>query len=232
MSTVQQVIQRGLAKSSAARPELMSSNELVDRVGQCLQEAFQALSEENPYIVGAIATLAFNGDGWARPADCLRAIALVATAETIADPLLTPGDEINVVPFNDQGVCLGLPSVTEFGQVYLPTGQTMDPSGGTLRLYYARMALVPTAPTDAVDPLFPFSFDSFLEFDVAAYAAAKDKRTEDKDEFESQKGARLGLMLEWASQQTYNLVQRFPAVTPPTNSAKSGRAQPLKGQGE
>ena len=75
MSTVQQIIDGGFAKSSAARPESITEPaELVSRVGFCLREVFQIVARENPTVLGVTAKMAWSGTAWPRPANCLRAI--------------------------------------------------------------------------------------------------------------------------------------------------------------
>lgn len=227
MSTVQTIIDNGFAKSAAARVDsLAAPAELVARVGQCLREVFQVLGRENPHVLGASAAVAFNGIGWSRPADCLRVITVRASAGTLAAPPLTPGREIAVVPFDDQRVAAGKACLTELGQVYIPTGQVMDPSGGTLDLIYARAPIQPTTTVDLIDPLFPAFFEDFLQFDIALYLAMKDDRAADQQLFASNKSAILQQIIEWARGQTYAIVQRFPLVTPPVTNTNGGRQSP------
>ncbi len=229
-TTYQTVINNGFAKSSAARPEtLTSSNELIARINQCLLEAFQVMSRENPYLVGIRAQLAFNGSGWSRPSNCLRAIKVFADAGTIATPGLTVGQEINIVPYDDLLFCAGRASLTELGQAFVPTGQTMDPSSGTIALVYARQPVQGTATTDTIDAFFPEPLNDFLNYDMAAYLATKDRRQEDEQAFLSFKSSILSQLIDWCRQQTYSLQQRFPAVTPPLTNTNAGRSQGAKG---
>lgn len=229
MSTVQQIIDRGFAKSAAARPETMTATtELVDRIGQCLRELFQVLARENPYILGTSAQATFNGTGWSRPVDCLRAIQVRADNGTIATPAIAPATMLSVVPFDDQAFALGTPSLTELGQQYIPTGQLIDPSAGTLTIIYARAPIQPTTVADSIDPLFPAMFDDFLQFDVAAYLATKDKRQEDEQTFLGMKSNILQQIIDWSRGQTYGIQQRFALVTAPTTNTGGGRQQPNK----
>lgn len=230
MTTVQTIIDNGFAKSAAARPDsMMSPAELIARVGQCLGEAFQVIARENPFLLGASASVSFDGTGWARPVNCLRVIEVRATVSTVSNPAITPGDPINVVPWNDQRFCEGLPSLTELGQAFVSTGQTMDPTAGDVQLVFARAATIPTQVGDTVDPLFPAPLNDFLQFDMAAYLAIKDQREKDEDTFLAQKNALLTQLVEWCRGQTYSLQQRFPIVTPPVTNDAGGRQQPTKG---
>lgn len=229
MSTCQQIIDRGFAKSAAARPETISSPaELVDRVGQCLREIFQTMARENPYIIGSTATVSFNGTGWPRPSDCLRAIGVRATSATEAVPTIAAGQTITVVPFDDQDFAATVPSVTELGQQYISTGKAIDPAGGNVLVIYARAPQVPTVGADSIDPLFPSMFDDILQYDIAAYMATKDKRAEDEQTFLAFKAALLQQMIDWSRGQTYELAQRFPIVTPPSTNTGGGRQQPAR----
>lgn len=229
-TTYQTIIDNGFAKSSAARPETLNSPaELVARINQCLLEAFQVMSREQPVLLGTSVQVSWNGSGWSRPSNCLRAIKIVADATTIAVPVLATGTEIKIVPFDDPLFCAGQPSVTEFAQAFMPVGQSMDPSSGTLRLYYARSPVLGTLATDTIDVLFPEPLNDFLQCDMAAYLATKDRRQEDVDAFLGLKGAMLSQLIDWCRQQTYSLQQRFPLVSPPLTNTNSGRAQPGKG---
>ena len=230
MSTCQTIIDRAYAKSASSRPETMaSSTELIARIGQCLREVFQVIGRENLYLIGTRATVAFDGVGWPRPSDCLRVIKVVADSGTVAAPTLIPGVEINVVSYDDQQFCAGLASLTELGQVFVSTGQTMDPSAGTLGVIYARLPVMPSAVTDSIDTLFPTAFDDLLQFDLAAYLATKDQRAEDEATFLGFKNALVQQLVEWTRGQTYSLVQRFPIVTPPLTNTDGGRQAPEKG---
>lgn len=229
-STVQQIIDGGFAKSAAARPEsFTSSAELISEVSSALRALFQVLARENPYIIATSATVDFNGTGWARPAGCLRVIKILADAGTLATPTLAVGTEIAVVPYEDQRVCAGRASLTELGQVFRPTGQSMDPSAGTVTIVYAQAPAVPTLVSETIDPLFPTEFDDYLKFDMAAYFAMKDKRSEDEQTFRSNQSALLQQIIDWSRAQTYSVVQRFTMVTPPLTNTDGGRQQPAKG---
>lgn len=232
MSTAQDIIDLGFAKSSASRPETMTeSAELVARIGEALQECFQELAREHPQVLGTIADVDFDGTGWPRPADCMRVIKVVAAPTTIVSPALATGDDINVVPFDDLLICEGLASITEWGQRFIPTGlavQTMDPTGGPLRMFYARSAQRPAAPSDPIDPLFPAYFDDYLANDIQVHLAGKDERLDDVTLFTGYKNDVLAKIVRWAQGQTYSIVQRNMLVTPPATNTGGGRQAPLK----
>lgn len=229
-TTVQQVINAGYAKSAAARVQSIAAPaQLVVQVGTCLREIFLLLSRENPFILATSALAPFNGLGWARPADCLRVIDVQATVNTVVAPPLAPGKSITIVPFNDLGFSLGASALTELGQVFVPTGQAQDPSGGTVTIIYARAPILPAQATDTIDPLFPDTFADLLASDVAAYLAAEDSRDQDKATFLAQKGVATSQLVEWSRGQTYTLQQRFPVVTPPLTNTSGGKQSPADG---
>jgi hypothetical protein len=231
MSTVQQIIDRAFAKSSASRPNTQAApQELVDVIGQCLLETALMLSRECPDILGAIATANFSGTGWPRPADAIRVLRLRADAGTIAAPSIAVLAPITVVPFDDPLVAAGEPCLMEFGQAFVPTGQAVDPSAGSIQVMYARLFAMPATINDVIDALFPSMFDPVLHFHVAAFLATKDKRSEDAQAFLAFKAGVLVQMIDWAKTQTYEIVQRFPKVTPPLTNTNEGRAQPKKGE--
>lgn len=227
MSTYQEIIELGYAKSSAARPATMAvSAELIARVNQCLREVYQVLSRENPFILGTRAVVDFDGSGWRRPVDCLRVIDVKADAGTAATPAITVGDEITVVPYQDQQIAEGVPCLTELGQSFIPTGQAIDPSGGSVTMAYARAPEQGDELTDEIDAMFPAFFDDILQCDIAAYLAEKDRRTEDQDTFTALKGAAIQQLIDWSRGQTYAIVQRAAIVNPPLTNSAGGRQQP------
>lgn len=225
--TAQSVVDQGFAKSSAARPETLNTpTELVDRINQCLREAFNVMSREQPALVGVRASVAFDGTGWPRPSNCQRVLGVFASAATIANPVIPTGQELNVVPFDDQLFCVGSPSLTELGQSFVPVGQLMDPTGGSVAIIYARTPVVVVTTDDTIDALFPDQFQDFLNYDMAAYLAEKDQREQDQQTFLTMKNGILSLMIDWCQQQTYSVQQRFPLNTPPLANTNGGRQQP------
>lgn len=224
--TVQDVIDGGFSKSISAVAETIAEPaEMVARVGFCLREVFDVIARENPYMIGARAQLDYDAGigGWQRPVNCLRAIGARADATTIAAPALASGARIVIVPFDDQKLGKGKARLTEFGQAFIPTGQAMDPSGGTLTLLFARNPVVPTATNSPIDALFPEAQADLLNYDMAAFLAEKDERDDDAGKFNAMKSALLALLISWTHGQTYELVQRFPIVTPPLTNTRGGR---------
>ena len=193
-----------------------------------LREVFQVIARENPYMIGTSDdAVAFNGTGWPRPANALRVIGVRATAGTVAMPAITVGARISVLPYDDASFNSGVAGQTELGQAFVPRGGTKDPSGGTLKIIYAKQPDTVTAVGDTIDPLFPESQVDLLNYDMALYLAEQDKRSEDAQTFSAMKSALLALLIEWTHGQTYELVQRFPIVTPPLTNANGGRQAPL-----
>lgn len=229
-ATAQQIIDNAYAKSAAARPEQMASpNELLARIGQALREWGQLTARENPYLLGESAEVTFGTVGWARPEDCIRVIDVRTTAGTVISPVPVVGTSITIVPWDDQQIALGSPCLTELGQVFRPTGQSVDPTNGTLQILYARAPQTPQTTTATIDPLFPAWAYDYLQFDLAAYLATKEERTQDEQAFYAGKNATLQMLVEWMRAQTYTLVQRWPVVTPPLTNVAGGRQQPVGG---
>lgn len=221
--TVQNIIDAAFAKSAAARPDsMMSPQEFVVRVGQCLQEWFGIMARENPYVLGVVLSVPFNGTGWPCPSDCIKWIKVIADGGTVSTPLLPLGTEIDVCPYDDQGFTSGQASLTELGQVFLPTGQAMDPSGGSVSVVYARAPQLPAQTTDTIDALFPTFLDDFLIYDLAAYMAVKDARKEDETTFLALKSMSLEESIQWSQNRSFGIKQRSAMVTPPLTSRGGG----------
>jgi hypothetical protein len=229
-ATAQQIIDNAYAKSAAARPEQTAAPaELLARIGQALREWGQIAARENPYLLGTDAEVAFGTVGWPRPADCYRVIEVRTTPATVISPVPPVGTRLTIVPWDDQGLGEGTPSVTELGQQFRPTGQPIDPSNGTLQILYARSLTTPQTTTSTIDPLFPEWAYDYLQFDLAAYLASKEERKSDEEVFYAGKNANLQALIEWMRGQTYTLTQRFPITVPPLTNIAGGRQQPAQG---
>jgi hypothetical protein len=230
MALAQTIIDNAYAKSAAARFEQTAAPaELLARIGQALREWALVMSRENPYLLGERALVAFAVTGWPRPDDCIRVIDVRATSDTVSGSQLAPGTRITVVPFDDLSMAAGVPALTEFGQQFIPTGGALDPSNGTLEVLYARSPILPETTQSPIDPLFPAWGYDFLQFDLAAYLASKEERKADEEVFYGGKNAMMSALVEWARQQTYSLVQRFPVVNPPLINVQGGRPQAAGG---
>lgn len=228
--TVQDVIDAGFSKSAASRPETLNvASKLIARVGYCLREIFQVASRENPYIIGTQLTVDFDGTGWPRPTNALRVIGLRATDTTDATPSIAAGEKIMVLPFDDQDFMPAKPALTELGQSFVSRGGAADPIAGSIKVIYARSPTMPTDLQDVIDAMFPDSQMDLLNYDMAVYLAEQDKRAEDQATFTAMKSALLGLYIGWTQAQTYEIVQRFPLVTPPLTNSGGGRQAPLAG---
>ncbi len=222
-STVQNVIDQAFAKSAAARPDAaIAPQQFINQIGLALRAWFNIVARENPYLLGQIATVAFDGTGWPYPLDCLKWIAVNATASTIASPALAVGADIAVTPFDDQLFAAGSPSCTEFGQKFLPAGQAIDPSGGALQVLYTRAPVMPTQLTDVLDALFPEFLLDYLNYDLAAFMAANDQRKDDEATFLGMKAQMLEATIEWATGVSFGVTARFPLVTPPLTNRAGG----------
>lgn len=221
--TVQNVIDGGYSKSAASRPGTIAAPaELISRIRFCLLETFQVIARENPYMIAISAAVPFADGGWQRPANCIRAIGLRILADTIIAPAVATGTKLTIVPYEDQGFGAGDPCLTELGQMFIPTGQAIDPSGGPLTLVFARTPTLPTTTASVIDSFFPEAFIDLLNYDIAVFLADKDKRTEDSATFTAMKSALLALVIQWTHGQTYELVQRFPITTPPLTKERGG----------
>lgn len=217
------VINAAYGKSAAARPDAQMSNAtLIAQIGLALYQWFELMGRENPYILGAQQSVAYNGAGWPYPSNCLKWIQVQATAGTIATPAIAAGTPLNVVPWDDQGFANGLPSLTELGQQFVATGQTVDPSGGTLNVVYSRTPVQPAQTTDTIDALFPDHLQDYLNFDLAAFMAVTDQRKEDEQTFLAMKGAMISASTTWAEEVSFGVTARFPLVTPPLTNRAGG----------
>lgn len=169
--TVQDVLDRAFARSRRFVPEgvgmTASPAELVPAVQDSLYALFQIAARVNPAFYGASRTVAYDAvaGGWPRPSD----------AESIERIERATGEEVVVVPIDQQDAEEAFPSVYRWGRIYKPAAVATGPDAGeALTFYFSR---VPDALVDEdsdIDSAFPESNSTLLELDVAIRLAIKD----------------------------------------------------------
>lgn len=169
--TVQDVLDRAFARSRRFVPEgvgmTASPAELVPAVQDSLYALFQIAARVNPAFYGASRTVAYDAvaGGWPRPGD----------AEAIERIERADGEEVVVVPMDQQAAEEGFPSVYRWGRIYKPAAVTTGPNAGeALTFYFSRVPNALVDENSVIDSAFPESHRTLLELDVAIRLALKD----------------------------------------------------------
>jgi hypothetical protein len=165
-TTVQQIHNGALAKSSKNEPSQFAEAEVVRRVNKRMAGLYQAAARVNPIVFAGTANVNEVAGVWARPEDAL-SIELVQDA--------TPED-VEVVPFDDQQSEPHRLCVYEFGQAFYAITTPVGAPTGTLTFFYARRPDVVTAYTTILDDQWREDFNELLELELAIDYAIKDAR--------------------------------------------------------
>lgn len=168
--------------------------------------------------------------GWSRPIDAESVWRIEATAATV--PTTTAGTEVVVVPFDDKGAEAGKPAVYEFGQQFYGAGNTLDPTSGTLQLFYSRRPTDPATLASTLDASWLDQFNEILILEVAAYLALKDGRADEYVALSKDQEKWVKQFIMFLEHSTANERRRFAHVRRintqtlvPLSSFLSGAAQ-------
>jgi hypothetical protein len=144
--------------------------ELLSVVNRALNGLYAFAARINPSFFATVVTVPFeSGLGWLRPAD----------AESVFWIELTTGAEVAIVPYEQRHMEPGRPTVYALGQYYRNTGMPTSPTGGSLRLFYARRPTPASTLTSTLDYMWVEAYNELLALEVAIYLALKsDQQTE------------------------------------------------------
>ncbi len=147
-----------------------TDEELLNVLNSRIARAFTEGHAINPWAFLAQVAVKSNGQVWARPTDA----AVVLRIEQNDEP-----KEVAVVPFDQQNIERGLPSVYRMGNQYWPVLRNPRLSG-SLNFWYAKApTAMPSGPKAEIDPLYPHGHERRLVLELAIYMANKDGRAED-----------------------------------------------------
>jgi hypothetical protein len=197
-------ITAALARSAASRPELVvtSAGELLGELNRIVEELFVDSSIANaPYFTGE-STVAFDVTQappcWSWPAEAHRVYAVYALPTTTGSGSGFHYDELSVVPHTDMRMASEMPAVVESGRCFLPVPypaglyQLASPTGGDLRLRYARRATPMTTLGSPIDTGWPAGHDGLVIDLLATWLAAKDQRAGDVEAFATDAAVKYG----------------------------------------
>jgi len=171
MSTVQNIIDGGLAWSTASDQDVLATDaQLIAVVDLAQKKYFSLANSINPAFFGKRDTVAAPGANtpWASPSD----------AEVIYRIEDASGERVRVVDINNQEAAYG-PAVYHVGQGFYSTGTDPNPASETLTFFFGKQPATVAAVDTSLDGLWHDGDDSILELEVAMHLAVKDGRADD-----------------------------------------------------
>lgn len=168
--TPNEIITAAFAKNRKNQPGVLASGtEMFSSFLRVYPVMWTIGARVNPGFFGARATVPFETDGWARPAE----------AESVFRIELPNGDLVNVVPMDERDADPFVPALYEWGQRFYPAGNPDDPESGNLVFWYAKKPTLPVTADTELEALWPASFDELLVLELALVLAAKDQRADE-----------------------------------------------------
>jgi hypothetical protein len=204
MATPRDLLIAAFAVSAKNQPDKIATQdtELLRVVNASLKACAAIAARVNPaFPFAKTADVAFSAGGWAVPSDA-EAIFYIENADS---------DEVVVVPFDERRAALGDPAVYLLGKKLLSAGNTLDPTSGTLTLWYSYR------PADAtidgtIDANWLTDFNSLPVYDIAAYLAQKDGRIEEAQSLAASRNSWLAAYVAHLEHVIVAEVRRFGNV--------------------
>lgn len=139
--------------------------EILNMINRALGGLFAVGAQINPAFFGETFDATYEaGEGWLIPED----------AESVFRIENPEGEEVVVVPLDQQDVDPARPSVYLLGPYYRRTSQANTPAeADDLTLFYARLPVPLGAMEEFTDPLWPEHLNELLALEVAIYMAVK-----------------------------------------------------------
>lgn len=173
--TPEEIFTAALAKNRKNQPGIIATPaELLSQFRRYYPVFWIIGARVNPTFFGKIADVPFSSslEGWPRPAD---AESIYKIQDDGEDVIVVPFDELDADPFS--------PAVYEWGQVFYPAGNADDPVGESaesvetgLTFWYSKMPELPATADEALEGLWPTTFDELLVLEHAIILALKDER--------------------------------------------------------
>ena len=209
-TTPRDIIVAAYAKSMKNKPGTIATEttELLQLVIRSMRGLYSVAARVNPTFFAEDVDVTLAASAWARP-ETAESIYRIERVTGTTGGTGNAGDEVAVVPFDDKKAEEGMNAVYEFGQKFKSAGNSLDPTGGDLKFYYAKR---PTDPADldtAIDAQWQESYDELLILETAIYLAMKDTRGEETGNLKGERDVWAQLFIAFLEHSTANMRARF-----------------------
>ncbi|HJX74918.1 MAG TPA: hypothetical protein VJ247_01095 [Gaiella sp.] len=201
MSTPNDILAAALAFSTKNRPEWITSKsgELVETVMRAMRGLYLFGASVNPSYFAEKADVAAAAGSWARP----------ATANAVILIRNPAGQEVIVVPENQQDADRSRPALFQRGLQYFGAGGPLDPVAGALTFTYAKKATKPATADAAFDASWNTDFDGLLATETAIYLAIQDGRIDEASAYVGSRDAWAKQFAAWLDIETVPRVYAY-----------------------
>ncbi len=189
------LITAGIGTSARNRSGILADaqGELLGVLNRLTIDLFLDAAVLNPFYIGTLETVPFTNaaGGWVRPTRALSIVRVEAIGSATL-PGFDDGAEVLVIQPDDREAGTYEPSIVELGGVFVPSSLPLGPTGGPLRMYYARRPVllqVGGALSQTVDPIVPDDMEGYFVHGVGAYLAMKDQRADEVAAFAASRDA-------------------------------------------
>lgn len=208
MSTPREYLESAYGKSIKNQPDEIANEatEMLNVFIRAFRGLYAVAARVNPTFFAETASVAYSS-GWARPSN----------AEVVWR-IENSGNEVKIVPYDDQAMYGSTEAVYRFGQVYRIANSSISGSPD-LDFYYA---IRPTDPADLdteVDSSWVQSYDELLVTELALYLALKDGREEEIGQLQADRDRWLALFLAFLEHETIGVERRFENIITPTSES-------------
>lgn len=188
-TTVLEILEAAYAKSKRTAPTQIANQEieLRDTVGRALRGLYAAAARINPIAFASTQNMqpVVDSEYWSWPEDVEAFIRLEHG-----------GNEVAVVPFDQQDIEPGMPAVYAMGPRFYPAGDDLDPGVDVITAWYSRRPAMPEGLSSTLPDDWREGFNELLALEVAIYLALKDERGAELGELKQQRDRWLALFVE------------------------------------
>lgn len=188
MTLVSDVTTAALARNRKNQPGIIATDtELLNAFRRIYPVFWTVGARVNPSFFGAREELDFDSEsdptGWNRPddAELIFHLEYEEIPDRLEDDVTDP--EIAIVPLDNREADPYTPALYEWGQVFYPAGNELDPDpdeSEDIVCYYSKRPDEPEELEDELESLWPTQFDELLVLEMALLLAHKDERAQEE----------------------------------------------------
>jgi hypothetical protein len=206
--TPNEIFTAALAKNRKNQPGIIATPaELFSQFRRYYPVFWTIAARVNATFFGKIADVPFSValGGWPRPDD----------AESIFR-IEDDGGQVEVVPFDERDADPFTPAIYEWGQVFFPAGNALDPIGTesvaesveeALTFWYSKKPETPADADTELEALWPRAYDELLVLEHAIILALKDERAEEVAQLRPERDAWLRRFIAHLEHATVGVVR-------------------------